>query len=205
MILFISQFHYPVSRTAARLLSSCTSASPLRVRTPAPFKTAIHFQTTTPIAYASPPLTTCISEQLPIFSLARSYLLLILSLAVRPFRALFVQIVAKTAPHRANSLFDHPTHLGASARTPRAALSPILQKKGQNPMLSHQIVSPVSPSSHLPDRHRSRNWNLSTFFSAMPVPLATARSGSSATWNCICILSVSLLASPLSSAPPPAR
>lgn len=52
---------------------------------------------------------------------------------------------------------------------------------------------------------RMRNENVSIFLSATPVPLATARRGSSAMWNWIPILSVRRLSRPRSMAPPPAR
>ena len=53
--------------------------------------------------------------------------------------------------------------------------------------------------------HFIRNENRLIFFSAIPVPRAMARSGSSAMWNGMPVFSFSRRSSPLISAPPPAR
>jgi rod shape-determining protein MreB len=54
-------------------------------------------------------------------------------------------------------------------------------------------------------RYFIRNEKRLIFFSAIPVPRAIARKGSSATWNGIPVLAFRRLSSPLISAPPPAR
>ena len=51
--------------------------------------------------------------------------------------------------------------------------------------------------------YRIKNVKLSTFLSAIPVPRATQRRGSFATWKGMLILSVRRLSSPRSKAPPP--